>query len=242
MSTDVRIFSTRDEMADAASNLFYDAGQQAIDKRGVFHVVLSGGSTPVHMYRQIRSDRRIDRFNWENVFVYWGDERCVPPDHPESNYRLAKDELLGFLPIPIENIHRMKGETNPPDAAADYQTLLMNTFGSRPEFDLIYLGLGDDGHTASLFPGLDISTDNHVWVQSVLVDKLQSYRLTLTPQAINSARQVAFLVTGEKKSEVVLEILGKQKSQERFPAEMISPNSGELVWLLDQNAARMIES
>lgn len=241
MTSHIRIFPTGDEMGVSASNIFYESAQRAIDARGVFHVALSGGSTPVHMYKKIRVDERIAQIDWGHVHVFWGDERCVPPTHPDSNYRLANDELLRFLPVPIENIHRMKGEINPQEAADEYQSMLRNTMGATPAFDLIYLGLGDDGHTASIFPGEEYSTEDHVWVESVFVEKLHTYRLTLTYQVINKARQVVFLVMGEKKSEVVSKILDDQITDRRYPAELISPERGELIWLLDQNAARLID-
>ena len=162
----IKIHPDPTSLARAAADHFVSLAVEAIAVRGRFAVVLSGGSTPKASYAVLATDERAARVDWSRVYVFWGDERCVPPDHPDSNFRMARQALLDRVPIPSGNVHRMRGELDPAQAAADYQQALLRFFaissGDTPSFDLILLGMGDDGHTASLFPGTSAIGDNGI--------------------------------------------------------------------------------
>jgi 6-phosphogluconolactonase len=178
---------------------------------------------------------------WQHVHVFWGDERCVPPDHPESNYRMVRETLLANIAIPPGNVHRMAGEKEPGIAAAEYEEELKSFFqlasGAFPRFDLILLGLGEDGHTASLFPGSDALEETKRLVAATYVAKLNAYRLTLTLPVLNHGAVVLFLVAGASKAAVVNEILRDDEPSARFPAARLDPPDGRLVWLMTADAA-----
>lgn len=237
--TKIIIYPNSRELAKGATNLFFETAESALHQRGSFHVVLSGGSTPVSMYRQMINDARVGELPWQSIHIYWGDERCVPPDSSESNFGVAWDEFINHTPIPAGNIHRMKGEVEPDLAAQQYQLELQSIFPAQPEFDLIYLGIGGDGHTASLFPGIVYSEDPDIWVQSIYVDKMSMHRITLTPQAINQAKTVVFLVSGARKAEIAFEILNDPDHRTRYPSQLISPVKGILLWYTDADAASL---
>jgi len=177
------------------------------------------------------------------VHLFWGDERCVPPDHPESNYRMVREALLRKIEFPPQNIHRMAGEKDPDTAAAEYEQELRNFFQTTapaPAFDLVLLGLGEDGHTASLFPGSTTLKETTRWVATAYVERLHAHRLSLTLPVINAAAQVSFLVAGEGKSPIVKALLGKDSNPARYPAGQVRPVTGELTWFLTQDAAAEI--
>ena len=203
--------------------------------RDPFTVALSGGSTPRRLYEVLAAPPFRERVPWGRVHVFWGDERCVPPDHSDSNYRLAREALLDKIPILAENVHRIWGEMPPDQAAAVYQTKLEAVLGVNGRLDLILLGMGADGHTASLFPGTEALEERERAVVAVYVERLQAWRVTLTLPVINAARQVLFLVTGAAKAEIVQAVLEGPKG--RFPAQQIRPTAGQLTWLVDVAAA-----
>ena len=201
-------------------------------------MAISGGSTPKALYALLASKEYRDRIDWLHVHLFWGDERCVPPDHPESNFRMVQESLLSRVKIPPENVHRMAGEKESEAAAADYENELRKFFiatGS-PRFDLILLGLGEDGHTASLFPGSAAVKENQRWVAPVYVERFKAYRLTLTLPVINAAAQVTFLVSGENKRNIVRQLLGEDIDSSNFPAAKVSTANGKLTWLITQDA------
>jgi 6-phosphogluconolactonase len=208
---------------------------------GRFATALSGGSTPKGLYSLLAASEFRGKIPWSQVHIFWGDERCVGPDHPESNYRMAQETLLSGVPLPAENIHRMRGEKNPPDAAEGYEQTVQNFFqlSSRgpPRFDLIYLGLGEDGHIASLFPGSEALKETTRLVVAVYVQKLKSHRLTLTLPVLNHAANIFFIVAGRDKAPVLKAALQGEQDPERLPAQLIKPVSGKLVWFVDQAAA-----
>jgi 6-phosphogluconolactonase len=226
-------------MARAAALFFVEKAAEAIAARGRFRVALSGGSTPKGAYAALASEEIRARIKWERVDVLWGDERCVPPDHPDSNYRMASEALLSSVPIPAGNVHRMPEGPSPEEAAESYSTVLRNVFGlSRgeiPRFDLILLGLGEDGHTASLFPDAGVTSEAGRIVASSGVSRGGHYRLTLTLPVINNAAAVAFLVSGRRKSAVLHDVLAGVSS---LPAASVRPRDGELVWFVDREAAQ----
>jgi 6-phosphogluconolactonase len=175
------------------------------------------------------------------VHLFWGDERCVPPDHPESNFRMVRESLLSKVQIPSENVHRMMGEKEPEQAATEYEGHLREWFhlppGGVPRFDLIFLGLGEDGHTASLFPGSPVLENDNRLVATVYVERLKAYRLTLTLPVINAAAQATFLVSGESKRAIVKQLLGASRESSNFPAAKVAPTDGKLTWLITEDAA-----
>jgi len=183
---------------------------------------------------------------WGQVFLFWGDERHVPPDHPDSNYRMVSEAMLSKVPVPMENVFRIHAEKDPSRAAADYEQTLKNFFqlrpGEVPRFDLILLGLGSDGHTASLFPDTAVLQEQSRLVVAHWIDKLQTYRITLTFPVLNNSTCVMFLVTGGDKADVLREVLETDASANHFPSKLIQPKNGRLLWLIDRAAASALSS
>jgi 6-phosphogluconolactonase len=222
---------------EAAGRLFEQA-QKAVQSRGRFTVALSGGSTPESTYRLLAREPYRSQVPWHGVHLFWGDERCVAPDETGSNYRLARRAFIEQVPIPPENVHRIRGELAPQAAALAYRREMEEFFcGPVPRFDLVLLGLGHDGHIAALFPGSDALQavgDMAVAVEAQYEGR-PAQRVTLTLPAINAARQALFLVSGEDKAEIVAQVLGSGHGS--LPADRVCPTAGELVWLLDEAAA-----
>lgn len=239
------IFPDADSLSCGAADFIAESAVQAITVRGRFTVALCGGNTPKPVYARLATSGYRERLDWSKMHIFFGDERCVPPDDPQSNYLMARTALLDQVPLPQENIHRMHGEMEPEKAAMAYANDLQRDFGGDEaagepllnEFDLILLGLGDNGHTASLFPGLAAVTEKKRWVMAQYVEVVGMWRLTLTPVIINAARQVAFLVSGANKAEVVQRVLEGPYQPVVLPAQIIRPHSGDLRWLLDAPAA-----
>jgi len=219
-------------LADWLVNLAADAARE----RGRFSIALSGGSTPKRLYELLASDDFRNRVDWQTWHVFWGDERVVPSDDERNNARMAHDALLNHVPIPPKQLHILRTDVMPESAAAEYETLLRDFFEQTPTtFDLVLLGLGDDGHTLSLFPGTDVVEEDSVWVRTVFLEKQDMFRLTLTAPVVNWADCVAFLVTGESKTEVVNEVIHGPEGV--FPAQRIRPLNGNLHFFLDEAAA-----
>jgi 6-phosphogluconolactonase len=229
-----------DELNRKAAAQFVALANEALARSGRFTVALSGGSTPKGLYLLLAEPEFRDRVDWPRVHIFWGDERCVPPDHPDSNYRMAQETLLARVQIPSENIHRMRGEIEPETGAQAYEAELRGVFGFAegdwPRFDLNHLGLGEDGHTASLFPGSAVLGESARCVAAAYVEKLRAHRLTLTLPVINRAAQVTFLVSGHSKAGVVRRIL-RGSGVDDLPAARIRPASGALTWMITQDAA-----
>ena len=227
------------ELSRKAAEQFVALARQAIAAHGRFCVALSGGSTPKALYSMLATAEFNLQLAWRQIHLFWGDERCVAPDHAESNFRMVKESLLSKIVIPAENVHRMIGEFEPAVAAAAYETELRQFFLLSPEqlprFDLVLLGLGEDGHTASLFPGSSALNETRRLVATTYVEKLNAHRLSLTFPVINNAAQIAFLVAGESKSAIVKEILTSEKCD--YPAARIWPENGQLIWFVTQDAA-----
>lgn len=247
----VRRYPSAGALTEAAAERFVGLANTAIVDRGRFAVALAGGSTPRTLYRLLATDRYATRIDWQHVHVLWGDERCVPPDHGDSNYRMADEELLSKVPLPRENVHRIRGEIKPNAAAAEYERLLRSFFHVRDapndpsggdRLDLVLLGMGDDGHTASLFPGseavqLELRRKQDRWVVANFVERLGAWRVTLTTIPINAAREVVFLVSGAGKASVLQRVLEGPRSRELLPVELVTPMNGQLLWLVDEEAA-----
>lgn len=221
-----------------AAERIVEIAQAAVDDHDEFSIVLSGGSTPKGLYELLASDEYRDRIQWSRVHVFFGDERCVPPDHPDSNYRMARMALLSQVSIPGDNVYRIRGEMDPEQAACEYGRLLQEHFADAGP-DLVLLGMGEDGHTASLFPySKALRQTSHRCVADY-VDKLKAWRITLTATFINRAENVLVLVSGRDKAQRVQEALEGPRDPERLPIQLIWPASGRLTWLLDADAAGM---
>jgi len=207
-----------------------------------FTIALSGGSTPRSVFQYMANNFR-EQIEWNKILVFWSDERCVAPESEESNFRMANESLFEKAPIPANHIFRIKGETEPSEEAARYAELVqlnVTPYNEFPEFDFLMLGLGDDGHTASIFPGHQklFNSDRFFEVAEHPITKQK--RITATGKLINHARTVAFLVTGENKSEIVAQILERRPGWEKLPASLVQPENGELLWLLDEKAAKKL--
>ncbi|MDP9017272.1 MAG: 6-phosphogluconolactonase [Candidatus Eremiobacteraeota bacterium] len=238
----VEIFESPGELAQALANHFINAAQTAITVRGAFFVALAGGTTPKAAYQLLAQEPYRDTVSWADVFIFFGDERCVPPDDDQSNYRMAKTAFLDGVNIPAHNIHRMRGEADPSTAAAEYATMMQQDLGEFPRFDLILLGMGPDGHTASLFPG---SLQNHAGetlVEAPYVEKFKTYRLTITPRVINNAREVCIATEGAGKSPTLAAVLRGPKDPNKYPVQIVAPTDGQLTWLVDRAAASELET
>jgi 6-phosphogluconolactonase len=241
---EIMVCRDADELAWRAAERFVTLAQDAVAERGRFTVALSGGSTPKALYSLLASAEfaaRMPTLPWPRIYLFFGDERCVAPDHAESNYRMVEESLLSKIVIPSENVHRMIGEIEPAIAAAAYETELRQFFPSSPDklprFDLILLGLGEDGHTASLFPDSPALSETEHLVATTYVEKLDAHRLTLTFPVINNAAQITFLVAGQSKANVVKEILGNEAGMAIYPAARIEPHSGKCAWMITSDAA-----
>jgi 6-phosphogluconolactonase len=221
-------------LVSGAADLIAAEAADAIAQHGRFAIALSGGNTPKPVYERLAGMRSID---WARVHVLFGDERCVPPDDPRSNYHMAKAALIDHVPIPAENVHRMHGEDHP-DAAADaYERVMRSVLGADGRLDLVLLGLGDNGHTASLFPGLAVVTETKRWVMAAYVEVVGMWRLTMTPPPINAARQVTFVAAGADKAEILHRVLEGPRDPVVLPAQVIRPSERPALWLIDAAAA-----
>jgi len=238
----VRVFPSFGELVQATAEEMVGTINRAIAARGISFVALSGGETPRPVYDLLGSQSQGTLVEWEYVHVLFADERAVAPDNPQSNFGMVNRALFSRIALPPENIHRISGENDPLTAAGDYEKLVKNlTAGGDLRFDLVLLGLGDDGHTASLFPGTDAITAQGSLVRAVFVPKLDSWRITLTLECINNARKVMFLVSGERKATVVEKIVGAARPSAELPGSLVNPRDGEVVWMMDEEAASFVK-
>lgn len=235
---DVLIYGGLAELSKNAANFFLELSLKEVSSKGVFTAALSGGHTPLALYNALSSGYYKKSVPWKNVHLFWGDERCVKPDNPQSNYGAAYNALISKVPIPAENIHRMHGEADPAEATREYDGELKRFFGgAAPVFDLVLLGLGADGHTLSIFPSSKAVREKDRLVVENYVEKLGQFRLTMTIPLVNNASNIVFLVSGEDKASVLKEVL---EGEGRYPAEMIRPVNGRLVWMVDKQAAEFL--
>ena len=236
---DIRIFETAEEVARAATDYFAAVAVRSIDTDGRFSVALAGGSTPRRTYQLLATDEYRNRIPWSQVHIFFGDERSVPATHADSNYRMAEEAMISLLPIPAPNVHRMIGRGDAAANASLYESEMQTFFDGAtwPRFDLVLLGMGDDGHTASLFPGTEALNEARAWAVANWVEKLQTFRITLTAPAINHAANIVFLVAGAGKAERLPEVLRGPHNPLQLPAQLIQPVDGSLVWLVDKAAA-----
>jgi len=223
-----------------AAELFAEAANRAVRARGRFTVALSGGKTPVPLYRLL-AEEFADAIPWDRTEVFFGDECCVPPSHPDSNFGMVYESLLRVVNVPPPNVHRMRGEIDPETAAREYALEIRQVFALEPDqvpqFDLILLGMGEDGHTASLFPGSQIAAAASGIAAAPYVPKLGAHRLTLTPPVIARARMLMLLVTGREKADALKRVLEDQYDPARCPAQLARTAEGKVVFLVDEDAA-----
>jgi 6-phosphogluconolactonase len=245
---EIQVLAGADEIARVAADEFVRRALEAVRMKGLFTVVLSGGSTPKSLYSLLASP--VDSFRelvpWDKTHFFWGDERHISPDHADSNYHMVYEAMLSKVPVPPENVHRIKAENADANKAAeDYEGVLREFFRSEtvrpPRFDLVLLGMGPDGHTASLFPETDAVFEHDHCVVANWVPKFNTHRITLTPVVLNNASSIIFLVTGEEKAEALRAVLQGEYEPEHFPAQLMRPTNGRLLWLVDQASARMLE-
>lgn len=241
----VEIFETVEELSRAAADRFIQLGKAAIQSSSRFAVTLAGGSTPRSLYSFLATDEYRSRIDWKKVHFFWGDERSVPPIHVDSNFRMARETLLSKVSPPLENIHRILAEkTVASEAGKAYREELQSFFQLRedewPRFDLVLLGMGSDGHTASLFPNTPVVHESRLLVAVPWVDKLKSYRITLTPPVFNHAAHILFFVAGGDKAATLHEVLEGQFQPDRYPSQIIRPVDGTLTWMVDRAAAAQL--
>lgn len=238
--TTVAIYPDADTLSHEAARYVVHVANEAIVTHGRFTLALAGGSTPKRLYALLASEPYRDQINWALVEIFWSDERCVPPDSEDSNYHLAEEVLLSKVPIPASQIHRMPADSADRDAAARaYTEEIQRVFGTdgTPSFDLLQLGMGPEGHTASLFPHQASLKEQRRLIMPVEVPKPPSPRLTFTPPLLNAAIHVLFLVTGQDKADAVAAILEGEHNPDEYPAQIIQPPRGEVTWMLDSAAA-----
>lgn len=238
----LEIYENAKELAWAAAMRFASLAEQSIQANGRFTVALSGGSTPKALFNILAEKPFVGSLPWSKIYLFWGDERCVPPDHADSNYRMTSEALLSKAPIPAENIFRVSGEdADHQRAAANYSATLQQFFNSEsPQFDLVFLGMGADGHTASLFPGSAALQATEGIAVANFVEKFNSWRITLTASTINNAHQIVFLVAGEDKAVTLKDVLEGEYQPNTYPSQLIQPAGGELLWMLDEAAAAQL--
>jgi 6-phosphogluconolactonase len=234
-----------ERLAEAVARHVVARAAEAIAATGRFTLALSGGSTPRDAYALLATEAFAHRVEWGRVHVLWGDERCVPPDDPRSNYRMATEALLNRVPIPAQQIHRIRGEDDPEQAAADYERelrrLICHSERSEESLDLVLLGLGEDGHTASLFPGQAAVRETARWVVAVLTPDATMRRVTLTPALLNQARNVTFIVSGAGKAQRLQQVLEGPCTPDVWPAQVVRPALGQLIWMVDEAAASQLQ-
>lgn len=242
----LKIYENLRQISEAAADQFIKIGNKAIEKNGRFTVVLSGGSTPKELYKKLTSPDYKDKIDWENVYFFFGDERDVSPQSVKSNFRMANENLLKPLKINKKNIYRWHTEIiNAPEVAENYEKGLKRFFnlsnGEFPNFDLIFLGMGDDGHTASLFPFSDALYEKERTVVSNFVEKLNANRLTFTFPTINNASNIIFLINGENKAEALKEVLEGEKNCDKFPSQCVGSKNTKIQWFVDEKAAELLK-
>ncbi len=239
MKPEIRIFQNLEILSRSAAHLIIAQAEESIRERGRFLIVLNGGGTPQRLFQLLASEYR-EKIDWAHTHIFWGDERCVPPDDAESSYGLARGLLLSKVNVPDENIHRIKADLGPDAASRDYANTL-SIFRDPPlewpHFDLVQLGMGEDGHTASLFPGSPIDVKEPVLGVTAHYQNRPAQRVTLTPPVFNSARMIIFMATGSNKAVTLSRVLSDKYEIEDLPAQRIDPKDGRLTWLVDEDAA-----
>jgi 6-phosphogluconolactonase len=237
MITTVELLADEAHLADAAAERFVGIVESTLRYRTVADVCLAGGSTPKAMNALLAAAPRKSTVDWERVRFFFGDERNVKPDDAESNYKMTRDTLFAPLGIPDTSIFRMRGEDEPHTGAAEYADILMRELGSRPRFDLMFLGMGPDGHTASIFPGTVAGIDDTKLVVANYVEKFSTWRITLTPHVINDSAHVVITTGGSSKADALAAVMDGPQQPDLYPVQLVAPTDGQLHWLIDEAAA-----
>jgi 6-phosphogluconolactonase len=244
---EIQVFPDPSAMSLHAAGLIAELAGRPVDREGRFTLCLSGGSTPRETYALLAAPQLADEIPWPGVHIFWGDERCIPLERPDNHFTMTSDLLFSKVPIPAENIHRMRGEADDPEEAArDYELELIRFFGLKrgeiPRFDLVLLGMGEDGHCASLYPGTAGLAERGDLVVAHYVPQREGHRLTLTLRVLNNARQIIFLVTGESKAEALKAVLDGENDEADLPAGRVRPRKGKVRWLVDRAAAGLLQT
>lgn len=240
----VHVFEGKDELSIAAADLFVRTAKAAVEQNGRFTVALTGGSSPVQLHGLLARDPYLQQVPWQQTFIFWGDERWVPLDDERSNAKMAFDTFLNQVPVPREHIYPMWQEGMAPEAFAEqYEQVLLEHFGGEmPELDLVLLGMGDDGHTASLFPGTEVLHEQAKWVQAYYLEPQSMYRVTLTAPLINRAKTIAFMTFGSNKAKALFEVLEGERNPEQYPSQLIKTDPESVHWLVDKDAAALLKN
>lgn len=235
----LHIFKNKEELSDELALWLCDLISDSLKNQEFFSLVLSGGETPKLLYKKLATKEYKKKINWKRVHLFWGDERVVPFTGDRNNAKVAYDLLINHIDIPAAQVHRMRTDIEPKIAVEEYRKILHTYFGhTSKSFDLVLLGMGDDGHTLSLFPGSPIIEDHTHWVNAVFNEKQGMYRITLMPLLVNKASKIAFIVDGANKTIVLQEVLEGEYLPAKFPAQIINPKDGELHWFVDEAAAK----
>jgi 6-phosphogluconolactonase len=241
---DIRICKDATALAQQTTDIFVRLAQESVAARGRFTVALAGGSTPKAAYALLASATYRDRLPWQQIHFFWGDERHVPPDHEDSNYRMAYEAMLSKVPTPVAHMYRIAAEKEAQQAADEYAATLRTAFqleaGALPRFDLILLGMGPDGHTASLFPGTSVVHERKQLVAAPWVEQFHTFRITLTPPVLCNAAHVVFAAGGADKTETLQQVLQGPYQPDLYPSQVVRPTHGTLLWLVDKAAARLL--
>ncbi|MGV3638871.1 MAG: 6-phosphogluconolactonase [Adhaeribacter sp.] len=234
----ITVFNDTQALSQAAAELFVQIAREAVETQGRFTLALTGGSSPVQLYKLLASSPYREQVDWEKTFVFWGDERWVPLSDERSNAKMAFDTFLRQVPVPENQIFPMWEDCEPEDFANQYEQVLQKHFHQQaPQFDLILLGMGDDGHTASLFPGTEVLNETSRWVRAYYLTPQSMYRVTLTAPLINQAKNVLFLTFGANKAPALHEVLEGKRNPDLYPSQLIQPKQGEVRWFVDEAAA-----
>lgn len=237
----VQVFENLAKLSQAAADLFIQTARQSIAENGRFTVALTGGSSPTQLYKLLAQSPYLEQVNWEQIFVFWGDERWVPLDDDKSNAKMAFETLLNHVPIPEEQIFPMWATgVEPADFALQYAHSIQQVLGTSPQFDLILLGMGEDGHTASLFPGTPVLAEKSTGVVAYYLASQNMHRITLTAPIINQAKKIVVIAYGENKAHALYEVLKGEKNPTQYPAQLIQPESGEVIWLVDEGSSVLL--
>ena len=238
-----RIFKNTHELSAAAADIFVEAASEAIALKGSFTIALTGGNSPKAMYQLLATPAYSEKIDWANVYVFWGDERWVPLENEKSNAKMSFDNLLNFVPVPAKQIFPMYNAAQTPEEfAAGYEQLIKNKVDANGSFDLILLGMGDDGHTASLFPGTEVLKEQTKWVDAYWLIAQDMYRITLTAPLINKAKKIVVATFGETKTHALYEVLEGERNATLYPSQLLKPENGELIFLVDEVAAQQLSN
>jgi 6-phosphogluconolactonase len=240
-------FKNGEDLSQAAAQWIYEAIRLTLKKQDRFTFVLSGGNTPKGLYELLATSPYLEKIPWEKIHFFWGDERAVPFDDSRNNAKMAYEHLLNFVPVPFSQVHVMRTDIAPEQSAQEYEIILRGYFALPgnpaifPGFDLVLLGMGDDGHTLSLFPGTTVLGEQTAWVAAYYLEPQEMYRITLTLPIINQSSRIAFLVTGDDKARALKAVLEGAHDPQKFPSQLIKPEAGELHWFVDDAAAARLK-